>query len=66
MINITKEQFNTFETVRRSGLTNMFQVDVVKKLGKKFTGVLLKDSEVAEIFRGYSQYKKKFNENEDE
>jgi hypothetical protein len=56
MIIINKEKFRMFENVRKSGITNMFDLKVVKEL----TG--LSKDEIVNIMKNYSKYKKKFRE----
>ena len=51
---ITKEQFEAYEDVRKSGVTNMFAWKVVAEL----TG-LTKD-QIADIQTHYQEYKSKF------
>ena len=52
---ITKEQFDKYEMVRKAGVSNMFDVNKVKA----FSG--LKFKEVIYIMRNYSKLKEKFN-----
>jgi hypothetical protein len=54
MIIINKEKFRMFENVRKSGITNMFDLKVVKEL----TG--LSKDEIVNIIKNYSKYNKKF------
>jgi len=51
---ITKDQFEAYEDVRKSGVTNMFAWKVVADL----TG-LTKD-QIADIMKNYSEYKEKY------
>ena len=53
---ITKEQFERFETIRESGVTNMFAISTVSILSK------LSLSDVKEIMENYSNLKKKYQE----
>ena len=54
---ITKEQFLAFETVRSSGVTNMFDVFAVQKYAKKMCSVTLTKPEIIEIMHNYSDLK---------
>lgn len=54
MENITKEQFEAFEKVRQSGKTNMFDFQMVAKLGKIDREVVKK------IIANYSRLKFKY------
>ena len=51
---ITKEQFKKFERVRRSGVTNMFDINKVKEL----TG--LTKEQLIWIMKDYDYYRRKF------
>jgi hypothetical protein len=51
---ITKEKFDRFEAVRRSGATNMFDVAVVSQLSD------LSKGETIDIMKNYARYKKEF------
>ena len=51
---ITKDKFIAYEKVRRSGVTNMFNVSVVSQ----FSG--LDHKEILEIMKNYSKFKKEF------
>lgn len=51
---ITKEQFLRYEHIRISGVTNMFNVNVVGPLA------LLTREECFDIMKNYSTYKEKF------
>lgn len=51
---ITKEMFMAYETVRRSGLTNMFMVPMVCNLSG------LTRPEVLSIVKQYSQLKERY------
>lgn len=53
-VNVTKEDFEAYEEVRRSGVTNMFAVNIVCKLSG------LERKTVMAIMYGYSRYKKEF------
>ena len=57
---ITKKQFNLYEMVRRSGITNMFDIKKVSELSslnKKTILVIMKDySKLAEKFLSNKKY----------
>jgi hypothetical protein len=58
MVKITREKFERYEKVRKSGATNMFDVQTVMYLsGLTFDEVLF-------IMKGYSTIKKGFEEKE--
>jgi len=46
---ITKEEFETYEAVRNSGVTNMFAVNVVEELSG------LSKDKIITIMKGYSE-----------
>ena len=52
---ITREQFEAYEKVRRSGVTNMFDTRIVSALSG-----LTKD-EIIEIMKDYGNLKEKYN-----
>ena len=54
MENITKEQFNSYEDVRLSGVTNMFDVKTVSNLSG------LDRATILIIMDKYAEIKKKF------
>ena len=56
MDNISEEQFNAFERVRESGITNMFDVPAVIQL----THGILNKKEVHTIMDNYTNLKSKF------
>ena len=56
MNNISEEQFNAFEEVRESGMTNMFDVPAVIELADG----LLNKKEVLTIMDNYTDLKSKF------
>lgn len=56
MNNISEEQFNAFERVRESGITNMFDVPAVIQL----THGILNKKEVHTIMDNYTNLKSKF------
>jgi hypothetical protein len=53
---ITKEEFAAYESVRRSGVTNMFMVSVVGELSglskEKITEIMKSYSELNELYPG--------------
>ena len=51
---ITKEQFQAYEDVRASGVTNMFMVSVVEELSG------LEREEIFEIMNHYSELNEKY------
>ena len=53
---VTKDQFNAYEGVRKSGVTNMFAVSLVSELSG-----LDKDT-IIEIMNNYGRLSKKFKE----
>jgi len=54
MKNITQEQFKAYESVRRSGATNMFDIRVVSDLSGLCRNTILL------IMKNYEALKKKF------
>ena len=57
---VTKEEFNAYETVRQTGVTNMFDVFAVVKYAKKFCNVKLSKPTILEIMHNYTDLKKEF------
>jgi len=55
-IEITKEKFDAYERVRKSGVTNMFDVKVVQSLSG------LEHKDIMEIMSRYVDLKEKYNE----
>ena len=53
---ITKSEFNLYEGIRESGVTNMFSVNIVKDL----TG--LSKTKIIAIMQQYSELKDKYGE----
>ena len=53
---MTKNKFNQYESIRRSGITNMFDVGRVIALSKDLTR-----EEVIDIMNNYDSYEKKFS-----
>jgi hypothetical protein len=56
---ITKEEFEDYEEVRQSGVTNMFNIRLVEDL----TG--LSREKIMEIMHNYSELKEKFKGSEE-
>tara|TARA_R110002012_G_scaffold194059_1_gene361908 strand:+ start:200 stop:370 length:171 start_codon:yes stop_codon:yes gene_type:complete len=56
MAEITEEQFEAYEDVRESGVTNMFDVRTVSELSG------LDREEIMTIMKGYSELKEKYDE----
>jgi len=56
MDNISEEQFNAFEEVRESGMTNMFDVPAIIELA----GGILSKKEVHTIMDNYTKLYNKF------
>lgn len=52
---ITKEKFDAYEDVKKSGATNMFNIQVVEDLSE------LSRAEITEIMANYSDYLKEFS-----
>ena len=55
-LEITKEEFMAYETVRQSGITNMFMVSTVCDLSE------LDKEVVMEIIKNYAELKNKYME----
>lgn len=53
---ITKQEIETYEEVRKSGLTNMFDVNKVIELGFQLNGQKLTREQVFEIMKNYDKY----------
>lgn len=51
---MNKEKFQAYESVRKSGATNMFNVELVGSLTE------LTKSEIFDIMKNYGKYKKEF------
>ena len=56
MEKITQEQFESYEDVRESGVTNMFDVKTVGQLSG------LEKEEIMTIMKNYGQLKEKYDE----
>ena len=57
---VTKEEFNAYETVRQTGVTNMFDVFAVVKYAKKFCNVKLSKPIIIDIMHNYKDLKNEF------
>ena len=53
---ITKKEFEAYEIVRQSGVTNMWDVEIVSDLSS------LDKETISEIMKNYSELSKKFKE----
>ncbi|MDO9231673.1 MAG: hypothetical protein Q7U36_04330 [bacterium] len=58
---MTKAKFIAFEKVRRNGLANMFDINVVIKLAKKYEQTLTK-KDCFDIMLNYDKYRRKYLE----
>ena len=56
MTEITREQFDSYEDVRESGVTNMFDVKTVGELSG------LEKEEIMTIMKSYGELKEKYDE----
>ena len=56
MVEITQEQFEAYEDVRESGVTNMFDVKTVSELSG------LEKEEIMTIMKSYGELKEKYDE----
>ena len=56
MVEITQEQFEAYEDVRESGVTNMFDVKTVGELSG------LEKEEIMTIMQSYGELKEKYDE----
>ena len=56
MEKITQEQFESYEDVRESGVTNMFDVKTVSELSG------LEKEEIMTIMQSYGELKEKYND----
>lgn len=56
-----KEIFQAFEKVRKSGRTNMFDIDRVIMYAKKLANTVMVREDVLDIIKNYSKYEKEFN-----
>lgn len=55
-----REKFLTYEKIRLSGETNMFDVAAVVKISKKYKGSELTAGDVLTIFRSYDAFKQEY------
>lgn len=58
---MTKAKFLVFEKVRRSGLTNMYNVDSVRLVSIKY-GEILSIKDCFDIMLNYDKYRRKYLE----
>ncbi|MDD3607301.1 MAG: hypothetical protein PHQ20_00675 [Candidatus Moranbacteria bacterium] len=54
-----KEKFSAYEKVRKSGLTNMLDINEVRLIAIKF-GQMLSKKDCFDIMLNYDKYKKKY------
>lgn len=59
-MDITKEQFKTYEEIRLSGITNMFMAGAVKRLADEMFGVEMTKDDVIQIMQNYDELKNKY------
>ena len=57
---INKEEFLVYETIRKTGITNMFDIFAVVKCAKKYYNVKLSKPKIIEIMHNYTDLVKKF------
>ena len=57
-----KEKFWAFEKVRRSGLTNMYDIDQVKFISASKYGQILSNKDCFDIMLNYEKYKQKYGD----
>ena len=60
---ITKEQFEAYEGIKKAGYCHMLKVGDVIRYAEEMFGVDLVRREVFEIAKNYKKYKEKFYEN---
>jgi hypothetical protein len=65
MTEITEEKFVAYESIRKSGRTNMMNVPRVVKLSGQMTDVQLEKAEVSEIIKNYSEYSEEFGDQDE-
>jgi len=58
---ITKEKFDAYVEVQKSGLTNMFDIKNVQKCSDFMYNVPLSKEDCLEIMKNYKELKEKFN-----
>lgn len=61
---ISQEQFQAYEKVRRSGQANMFDLIRVQKLLKE-DGTIMNQHQLVAIMTNYSELKKEFEKDEE-
>jgi len=59
---MTKNKFITYEKIRRSGITNMFDIEKVITLSELY-GCLLTKEDCLDIMKNYCRYYEKYNAN---
>jgi hypothetical protein len=59
-ITISRDEFYTYEVIRSSGLTNMFDVQMVIAYSKVVGGPILTKDSIVEIMTNYDKYLKKY------
>jgi hypothetical protein len=57
---MTKAKFIAFEKVRRSGLTNMYDISQVKFISASKFGQILTNKDCFDIMLNYDKYKQKY------
>ena len=57
VIIITKEKFNTYVRIQKSGVTNMFDINRVIELSNE----TLEKDDCLDIMKNYSEYEKEYN-----
>jgi len=53
---MTKEKFESYVKVQKSGITNMWDIDFVRKLSKE----KLTEEDCFDIMKNYQKYKEKY------
>lgn len=61
MATVIKEDFITYEKIRRSGATNMLEIDNVQKLSDAH-GNRLTEDQIRDIIKNYSEYEDKWGD----
>ncbi len=56
---MTKAKFISFEKVRKSGLTNMYDINTVRLVAIKY-GQMLTNKDCFDIMLNYDKYKQKY------
>lgn len=57
---MTKAKFIAFEKVRKSGLTNMYDINQVRFISASKYGQILTDKDCFDIMLNYDKYKKNY------